>query len=392
MVCNKVTRWPLIMTTEKKEDPTIIVQETPDQEKYELLKEKLWYKQALRENSKTIDHKQVRLNIQADALPSKTFFIMNALAAIIAGYGLLADSVAVVIGAMLVAMMLGPISGIALAFIDNRWILFRTAFTTLVLGVAMIYSIGFMLGLININLPITQEILSRTQPTIMDLMIALAGGAAGAFAAVSPRLSVAVVGVAVATALVPPLVASGILLAHMEWKNAGNAFILALTNIVAIQVSSSLVLWLTGFRRGSDIEVKSTVVEFIKRNFISLLFLLSLTVYLSFNFTHMLNKQLYENKVNADISEFFNKNNNIIDTIQFDKRQDFTLIRVVIRGDTPPQASDVEKLNELLKADLKKELSIVQVRFIPVEIIEARNSPNLNIKQTEAAKLVKNKN
>ncbi len=392
MVCNKVTRWPLIMTTEKKEDPTIIVQETPDQEKYELLKEKLWYKQALRENSKTIDHKQVRLNIQADALPSKTFFIMNALAAIIAGYGLLADSAAVVIGAMLVAMMLGPISGIALAFIDNRWILFRTAFTTLVLGVAMIYSIGFMLGLININLPITQEILSRTQPTIMDLMIALAGGAAGAFAAVSPRLSVAVVGVAVATALVPPLVASGILLAHMEWRNAGNAFILALTNIVAIQVSSSLVLWLTGFRRGSDIEVKSTVVEFIKRNFISLLFLLSLTVYLSFNFTHMLNKQLYENKVNADISEFFNKNNNIIDTIQFDKRQDFTLIRVVIRGDTPPQASDVEKLNELLKADLKKELSIVQVRFIPVEIIEARNSPNLNIKQTEAAKLVKNKN
>lgn len=392
MVCNKVTRWPLIMTTEKKEDPTIIVQETPDQEKYELLKEKLWYKQALRENSKTIDHKQVRLNIQADALPIKTFFIMNALAAIIAGYGLLADSAAVVIGAMLVAMMLGPISGIALAFIDNRWILFRTAFTTLVLGVAMIYSIGFMLGLININLPITQEILSRTQPTIMDLMIALAGGAAGAFAAVSPRLSVAVVGVAVATALVPPLVASGILLAHMEWKNAGNAFILALTNIVAIQVSSSLVLWLTGFRRGSDVEVKSTVVEFIKRNFISLLFLLSLTVYLSFNFTHMLNKQLYENKVNADISEFFNKNNNIIDTIQFDKRQDFTLIRVVIRGDTPPQASDVEKLNELLKADLKKELSIVQVRFIPVEIIEARNSPNLNIKQTEAAKLVKNKN
>lgn len=392
MVCNKVTRWPLIMTTEKKEDPTIIVQETPDQEKYELLKEKLWYKQALRENSKTIDHKQVRLNIQADALPSKTFFIMNGLAAIIAGYGLLADSAAVVIGAMLVAMMLGPISGIALAFIDNRWILFRTAFTTLVLGVAMIYSIGFMLGLININLPITQEILSRTQPTIMDLMIALAGGAAGAFAAVSPRLSVAVVGVAVATALVPPLVASGILLAHMEWKNAGNAFILALTNIVAIQVSSSLVLWLTGFRRGSDVEVKSTVVEFIKRNFISLLFLLSLTVYLSFNFTHMLNKQLYENKVNADISEFFNKNNNIIDTIQFDKRQDFTLIRVVIRGDTPPQASDVEKLNELLKADLKKELSIVQVRFIPVEIIEARNSPNLNIKQTEAAKLVKNKN
>ena len=90
---------------EKDQDPTIVVENSPGQEKYELLKEKLKYKQAERENSKKIDHKQVRLNIQADALPSKTFFIMNALAAIIAGYGLLSNSAAVVIGAMLVAKL-----------------------------------------------------------------------------------------------------------------------------------------------------------------------------------------------------------------------------------------------------------------------------------------------
>lgn len=143
---------------EKKDDATIIVEEKSDQQKYEVLKEKLRYKQALRANTQKIDHKKVRLNIQADALPSKTFFIMNALAAIIAGYGLLADSSAVVIGAMLVAMMLGPISGIALSFIDNRWILFRTSFITLILGLVMIYSIGIILGLININIPITGEI------------------------------------------------------------------------------------------------------------------------------------------------------------------------------------------------------------------------------------------
>ena len=77
-----------------------MVNDTPDQEKYEFLKEKIRYKQALRENSKKIDHQKVRLNIQAHALPSKTFFIMNALAAIIAGYGLLSNSVAVVIGPM----------------------------------------------------------------------------------------------------------------------------------------------------------------------------------------------------------------------------------------------------------------------------------------------------
>ena len=137
------------MPLEKDKDATIVVKDTPDQEKYEFLKEKIRYKQALRENSKKIDHQKVRLNIQADALPSKTFFIMNALAAVIAGYGLLSNSAAVVIGAMLVAMMLGPISGIALALIDNRWLLFKTALSTLLLGVAMIYSIGIILGLVN---------------------------------------------------------------------------------------------------------------------------------------------------------------------------------------------------------------------------------------------------
>ena len=290
----------------KDKDATIVVKDTPDQEKYEFLKEKIRYKQALRENSKKIDHQKVRLNIQADALPSKTFFIMNALAAVIAGYGLLSNSAAVVIGAMLVAMMLGPISGIALALIDNRWLLFKTALSTLLLGIAMIYSIGIILGLVNYDLPMTNEILSRTQPTILDLMIALAGGAAGAFASVSPRLSVAVVGVAVATALVPPLVASGILFAHMEWKNSANAFLLAVTNIFAIQISSSLVLWIAGFRRGSTEEVQSSVKEFLKRNAVSLMFLALLGIYLSLNFYALLNTRLYESSTEATISTELN--------------------------------------------------------------------------------------
>ncbi|AYA69908.1 DUF389 domain-containing protein [Acinetobacter sp. WCHA55] len=375
------------MPLEKDKDATIVVKDTPDQEKYEFLKEKIRYKQAMRENSKKIDHQKVRLNIQADALPSKTFFIMNALAAVIAGYGLLSNSAAVVIGAMLVAMMLGPIAGIALALIDNRWLLFKTALSTLVLGVIMIYSIGVILGLLNYDLPMTNEILARTKPTILDLMIALAGGAAGAFASVSPRLSVAVVGVAVATALVPPLVASGILFAHMEWKNSANAFLLALTNIIAIQISSSLVLWIAGFRRGSTQEVQSNVKEFLKRNFVSLIVLALLGIYLSFNFYGMLNSRLYQSSTEAKIAEEFNHNNNIIDTVQFDPRESFTLIRVSLRGDIPPSPIQIAALNQKLLPDMNDNPSIVQVRFIPIDIIQAEDSPNVKLEQGEAQKL-----
>ena len=372
----------------EKDKATIVINNHPEQAHIELLKEKLRYKQALRENARKIDHKHVRLNIQADALPTKTYFIMNSLAAVIAGYGLLADSVAVVIGAMLVAMMIGPISGIALAFIDNRWILMLTALKTLVLGVLMIFSIGFVLGLINLNMPLTSEILSRTQPTVIDLMIALAGGAAGAFASISPRLSVAVVGVAVATALVPPLVASGILLAHAEFHHSANAFLLALTNIVAIQVSSSLVLWVAGFRRGSNEQVQSNILEFIKRNAITLIFLLILAVYLSTNFLHMLQKQMYETKAKTEIEQLLNRKNNIIDAIQFDQQKEYTLIRVVVRGDTVPTLNQLKKLNDLMPKDNRDHPTMVQVRFIPVQIIEGNTQFNTDISSDEANRLV----
>lgn len=372
----------------EKDKPTIVINDHPEQAHIERLKEKLRYKQALRENSRKIDHKHVRLNIQADALPTKTYFIMNALAAVIAGYGLLADSAAVVIGAMLVAMMLGPISGIALAFIDNRWILLQTALKTLALGVVMIFSIGVVLGLINFNMPLTSEILSRTQPTVIDLMIALAGGAAGAFASISPRLSVAVVGVAVATALVPPLVASGILLAHAELRHSANAFLLALTNMVAIQISSSLVLWIAGFRRGSNEQVQSNVLEFIKRNAISLIFLLILAIYLSANFIQMLQKQMYETKSKTAIEQLLNQKNNIIDTIQFEQQKQYTLIRVVVRGDTVPTLSQIKQLNQMMPADDRSNPTVVQVRFIPVEIIEEQIRFNTEISPDEAKRLV----
>jgi len=358
--------------TEKKETPTIIIDDKPEQQRFENLKEKLRYQQAVRENSRKIDHKQVRLNIQADALPSKTFFIMNALAAIIAAYGLLSDSTAVVIGAMLVAMMLGPISGISLALIDSRWILFRTALQTLVLGILMIYGIGFLLGILHPNIAISNEILARTHPNSLDLMIALAGGAAGAFASVSPRLSVAVVGVAVATALVPPLVASGILLSRAEFRLSANAFLLTFTNIIAIQVSSAMVLWIAGFRRGSNEEVTSKYLEFIKRNGVSLVILLSLAVYLSFNLFYSVHNELYKAKITDQLSQSLNNETNIIDTVEFNPHPNFTLARVFIRGVAPPSIQQIDELNRTLDTDRNGHPTYVQIRFIPIQIIQTQ--------------------
>ena len=92
--------------------------------------------------------------------------------------------------------------------------------------------------------------LERTSPNFFELMIALAGGAAGAYASISPRLSVAFVGVAIATALVPPLASCGLLLARGDFDLAEGAFLLAVMNIVAIQSRASFVMWVSGIAPG----------------------------------------------------------------------------------------------------------------------------------------------
>lgn len=353
------------------DSPTMRLNNTPERHKYERLKAKLRYKQAKRESERKIDHKAVRLSIEAGALPSKTFYIMNTLAAVIAGYGLLANSPAVVIGAMLVAMMLGPISGIALALIDHRMLLLRTSLLTLLGGVAAVIGVGIVLGLLHHNAPMTAEILGRTKPNVMDLMIALAGGAAGAFASVSPRLSVAVVGVAVATALLPPLVTGGILLAHLEWTLAGGALLLAFINMVAIQFSSSLVLWIAGFRRLHDKELANTHLAFIKRNIVSLGLLLMLGIYLTINLLTSLAAQRYQSTVDLQLKTQLERGDNVLINTQFVQRPHYMLAQAVVRGNVTPTAAEIKTIEQRLPKTTENQITRLQVRFVPIILIQA---------------------
>lgn len=334
---------------------------------------------AKKHSEKTVDHKSVRINIEAGALPTKMFFIMNGLSAIIAGYGLLANSPAVVIGAMLVAMMLSPITGAALAAIDARLSLLKTSLMTLFGGVFVIYAVGMVLGLLYPDNVMTSEILSRTAPTTMDLIVALAGGAAGAYAMISPNLSVAVVGVAVATALVPPLTASGILLSAGEARLAMGALILAITNMLAIQFTNALVLWFAGFRRtldDKDVSKLGQIGLFLKRNSAVLLALVLIGGYLSMNLKQTLNEQNFERQSIALIEENLQDQPNHLMSQNFSQNKDTRTVRLVLEGTTPPTQAQVKQLEQQIQDIANhrfkdgKAISL-QVRFIPQIIIES---------------------
>lgn len=337
------------------------------------------YKQFVAEqfSNQKVDYPEVRVRIEANALPSKMYFIMNILSAVIASYGLVTNSAAVVIGAMLVAMMLGPITGIALAIIDHRMPLLRKSLISVIIGISLVVMVGFIVGWLHKDQPLTAEILSRTQPTSMDLMIALAGGTAGAYAMVSPHLSVAVVGVAVATALVPPLAASGILFANGEIQLGLGALLLALTNIIAIQFTNALVLWLLGFRRLVDDDYKSsTYLTFLRRNAVTLLLLGGLGAYLTINLQTNAKQQVFESSVKETINSYFSDKGNVLTNTQFDTSDENQVVRAVIRGETSPNSYDVRQIESLITQDMIENfpdyLPIkLQLRYMPVQVIES---------------------
>jgi len=306
-----------------------------------------------------------RANIVANSQFDMAYVVMNGLATVIACYGLFSNSPAVVIGAMIIAMLLGPISGVALGLVDNDNALLRKALGTLGGGIAVVYLTALVLGLVHRDILLTTEIYARTNPNLMDLMIGLAGGAAGAYAMISPRLSVAFVGVAIATALVPPLASSAVCLARGEFSLAFGAFLLALTNIVAIQVASSLVMWLGGFRGAP----RTIHARELKRNLLSVVLLGALAVFLAIQFRRVMASEVYEATVRTALSAAATEHTGAYLTdLRVQKTGDRALVVAVYRTPTPFTPADVAVLESRIpRMPGASELEL-RVRSVPVTV------------------------
>lgn len=189
---------------------------------------------------------------------TKVYWLQMFLSSFIAALGLLQNSTAVVIGAMLVAPLLSPIQSVAYAIASARTRYFWKHLKVLVASTVLAIATGFLVSVIS---PIdiqTAEVLSRVSPNFLDLLIAVASGAI-AFLALSFRsLSASIAGVAMAASLVPPLAASGITLALGVFKNAWGSFFLYFTNLIAILAIGILIFFLFGYRPHQQEDTKNT--------------------------------------------------------------------------------------------------------------------------------------
>ncbi|MBN1954479.1 MAG: DUF389 domain-containing protein [Anaerolineae bacterium] len=191
--------------------------------------------------------------LDEDAWIDRDYVLLVLLSCIIASLGLVLDSGPVIIGAMLIAPLMSPILAAALAMVRGDLKRLGRALLSLLLGVALAVGLSAALGWVaatsgaGFTVELSAEILSRTRPTLFDLVVALAGGMAAAYALAQPHLSATLPGVAIATALMPPVCVIGLGISQGRPDVSGGALLLFLSSLAAILFASAVVFAGVGF-------------------------------------------------------------------------------------------------------------------------------------------------
>ncbi len=299
------------------------------------------------------------------SVPSFSFHFMLGLSAIIATLGLLANSVAIIIGAMIIAPLMGPIVGMAYSTAMGNRKLLRRSSLTLLKGVVLTIFASWLTALIIGLETVDSEIISRTNPTLIDFGIAMAAGMAGAFANTRRSISNALPGVAIAVALVPPLSVVGIGLSLGEQDIALGSSLLFLTNLICLVFFGGIVFLFQSYGnidRAKGGLVMSTAV----------MFLLGVPLTLS------MRELIIENNVRYLISDLIVSEtktfaNRDIKLISATPKKDYLQVKIEVAAPVDSiSQKQIDLVRDFLSENIGKPIDL-EVMIIPVKILESKN-------------------
>lgn len=222
------------------------------------------------------DHADLLYDLRQGSRWNSDFISMLGLAAAIASLGLLQNSPAVVIGSMLLAPLMTPMIGAGLALAEAAPRMAFQCTKTIGNGVLLTLGVSFLIGLITPSREtLSPELLARGDPNVLDLLIAVFSAIAATIAIARPNISGAIAGVAIATALVPPLCSVGLSLEVGSFGDAVGAAILFIVNLIAIIISSSLTFSLLGVSRERALKRHQNLARLVRIAIIALLLILA---------------------------------------------------------------------------------------------------------------------
>ena len=299
------------------------------------------------------------------------FFVLLLLATVIATYGVLSNSTATVIGAMIVAPLMGPIMATAAAVVMGASQRALRSLALVVVGVAAVILLSALLALAvpdsTISFTNNGEIASRISPGIYALLTALGAGAAGAFIMSRSEIADSMGGVAIAISLVPPLCVVGISISKGEWTAAAGALLLFLTNFSAILLAGGLVFLLGGLGR---LAVTETHRRFRHRSLVLIVICtLLITIPLSLHAYGVVVDTVTKNKATAVVQSWLEGTSDQLVAVNVDGE----LVAVSVEG-----VGDLKPL-KLLRDQLESAINrpvIVRLRVIPTKLESSEGVPS----------------
>ncbi len=197
-----------------------------------------------------INREELYQELEGASRATPYYLVMVALSAVVASAGLVLDDGAVIIGAMVIAPLIGPSLALSFATTLGDLRLGRSALLASMAGVSTAFAVALVAGVILEVDPTVDQIFGRTRLTYEHMALALAAGAAGAISMAQGK-GVGLVGVMVAVALLPPLANAGLLLGEGEWNLGLGALVLVAGNVVCLNLAATAAFLIQGVRPNS---------------------------------------------------------------------------------------------------------------------------------------------
>ncbi|QFU75292.1 TIGR00341 family protein [Halioglobus maricola] len=293
------------------------------------------------------EYRDLFVSLRENASASSSFQVLMILSVMLALTGLYANSAPVIIGAMILAPLMAPIISLAMGLARSEATLIRGPLKTLAIGVAWGLGCGVLLAWIMPFDIATPEMKARMSPTLLDLMIAVISGVAGAYAHAKEEIAKSLAGVAIAVALVPPLSVAGIGLGWGDWHMATGALLLLTTNLVGIAVAASITFLVLGFAPFQRAQ-KGLVASLF------LIALISAPLYIAYD--HLVERSRIEERV--PVGEL-----QLLERRVFVARDrvvlgDPPVISVVVSSREPLQSRHVDALKEIVSRSVERDIEL----------------------------------
>ena len=294
--------------------------------------------------------------LRDDAQLNATYVVLMILSTVLATVGLFLNSASVVIGAMLLAPLMAPIISLAMSLLRFERKLFRQSLWKIFVGILLALGTALVLTSISPYQPMTEEMQGRLHPTVLDLIVAIAAGIAGAYTKSHREIAQSLAGVAIAVALVPPLAVAGVGLGRLDLQFFGLAFLLFSTNLIGIVLAATFTFRMLGF---------SPIVRH-KRGVITItVFFLLICIPLSLAFKRITERTHLENS--WKIERFIvNGKYLIVDGARLQEFRDNDVLEVELQARELLTRYDLSEFRRKVKQNFGRDLIIrVNITYIP---------------------------